>query len=520
VKCLEFFARVLRLRLTIGQTAFVAVAIDGVLPRDLEGAVRDAALELFGDIVEIPSLARRTVVAAMGRDSGKTQLAAGVALYKLVTCDLSRLGPGDVGTAAVVAPREKTARIALRRAIALVRRAPELRKRLVGDPRKDGFTLRRPDGHDVTFETFAASKGGASLRGPSFIAVIFDEAAQFRDESAAVNDEELYAAVMPRVLPDGLALFLSTPWAEEGLFWKLANENHAAPGRALIAKAPTLIMRDNDPVIAEQVAAEYERDPDNAAREFGAEFMASGGSLFFDGKSLTDAIDESLVLPVPPLGGESVGCGADVGLVRDSSAIVAVGARGVTNELLRVLDIVEKRPEKNKPLLLSEVVHAFADVCRGYGVTSFVADGYAREPAREHAQKEKITIIARPEHASQRTKDPNVPGGPAAAKFETYAALRNAFMDRRIAIPKHSRLLAQLRAITSRPKTGGLYEIKSPRRIGQAHGDLVSALVLGAWQARRSSPGRFTTATFGESRYAIGSTDDDNPEARGLHWPS
>lgn len=470
MSCREFFARVLRLVLTNGQTAFVAVAIDRLLPRELEGAVREAALEMFGDIDELSPLALRTVVAAMGRDSGKTQLGAGIGLYLMMTADISRCGPGDVPIVAVVAPREKTAKIALKRAVALVRRAPELRNRLVGEPTKDGFVLKRHDGRYVGFETFAASRGGASLRGPSFIAVIFDEAAQFRDESAAVNDTELYSAVMPRVIR--LALFLSTPWAMEGLFWKLANENHGAPRVAVVARAPTLIMRDNDPILAATIAVERERDPDNAAREFDAQFMATGGSLFFDGKSIEDAIDEDLELPAAPLEGENVGCGADIGLVKDSSAIVAIGARGPKRELFRLVHLLELRPTLAAPLKLGGVIADFAGFCRHYKRRGFFADGYAREPAREHAAKEKIDIWARPE-------GPNV-------QFDLHVRVRQAFNDRRIAIPRHPRLLAQLRAVTVRPLAGGTWKIVSPRRVGQAHGDLVSAAVLGVWAADQS----------------------------------
>lgn len=464
--CVDFFSRVLRLTLTNGQAAFVAVVVDGRRPRDLHGAVRSAALAIFGDIDEIPPIARRTVVASMGRDSGKTQLGAGIGLYKLVTCDLSRLGPGDVGTVAIVAPREKTARIALRRAVALVQRSPELRRRLVGVARKDGFTLRRPDGHEVVFEVFAASAGGASLRGPSFIAVVFDEAAQFRDSDAAVNDADLYQAVMPRVLPGGIVLFLSTPWTEAGLFWTLANQNHGAPQTAVVAKASTLVMRDGDPHLAESIEAERQRDPDNAAREFDAEFMSTGGELFFESRSLDDAIDDGLYLPVTSLlAGESVGIGADIGLVKDSSALVALGSTGMRGQArFRVLQILEKRPEKRTPLKLSEVVHAFAGEVRTYRASGFMADGHAREPAREWATQERIQIHARPE-------GPNV-------KFDLHVALREAFRDRRIAIPRHPRLLAQLRSISARPLPGGQWKISSPRRIGLAHGDLVSALVL------------------------------------------
>lgn len=485
--CAEFFDRVLRFSLTVGQRAFVEVAIDGRLPRDLRGPSFDAAIAMFGDVDEVPAVARRTVAAVMGRDSGKTQLGAGIGLYLMMTSDLRRVGPGDVATVGIVAPREKTARIALRRAVALVRRAPELRRRLVGEPTKDGFVLRRHDGREVAFETFAASRGGGSLRGPSFIAVIFDEAAQFRDESAAVNDAELYAACMPRVIR--LALFLSTPWAQEGLFWRFASENAGSPSTALVAQAPTLLMRDGDPELAAAIEVERARDPDNAAREFDAEFMATGGSLFFDGRSIDDAIDDSLAVPVDALDGEVVGCGADIGLVRDSSAIVAVGVRGDRRDLLRVLSILELRPTKAAPLLLSAVVRDFAGVCRGYGVDGFYSDAANRQAAREHAAREEVEIWDRPE-------GPNV-------VFDLHVAVRQAFNDRRIRLPRHARLLAQLRALTARPVSGGAWRIVSPRRAGLAHGDVASALVLAVHGASRADvrrPGErsaFTLAGYG-----------------------
>lgn len=486
MSCVDFFRDVLRFPLTNGQTAFVAVAVDGRLPSELDGAVRVAALEMFGDVKEIAPIARSTVLAVLGRDSGKTQLSAGIGLYKLVTCRLDGVGPGDIGTVGVVAPGTKTARIALRRAVALVQRSPSLRKRLVGEPTKDGFMLKRPDGKIVAFEVYAASRGGSSLRGPSWIAVIFDEAAQFRDESAAVNDAELYAAPMPRLLEDGLILFLSTPWSQEGLFWKLTNENHGAPGAAVVAIASTLVMRDGDARLKAKIDAELARDPENATREYvlaGIDsFMSIGGSLFFDGQSISDAIDEALGLPATALEGELLGFGADVGLVHDSSALVGVGARGPSARMLRVVTVLEKRPEKKKPLKLSEVVADFATEMRRYRATSFAADGHAREPAREWAEQEKVQIIARPEGAT--------------AKFDTHVAVREALRDRRLTLPRHPRLLAQLRALTVKAVPGGGWKISSPRRVGQGHGDLVSALVLAVWQAERGAANDCELMTF------------------------
>jgi hypothetical protein len=50
------------------------------------------------------------------------------------------------------------------------------------------------------------------------------------------------------------------------------------------------------------------------------------------------------------------------------------------------------------------------------------------------------------------------------------------------------RLIAQLRAVSSTPIAAGGIRITSPRRVGQAHGDIVSALVLGCWAAKEGEP--------------------------------
>ena len=98
ISCTSFCDRVLRLHLTNGQRAFVAVTVNRVLPRELEGPVRAAAIEMFGDLEEVPPGAYRMIVACLGRDSGKTEVASAIALYKLMTVDLSDRGPGDIPT--------------------------------------------------------------------------------------------------------------------------------------------------------------------------------------------------------------------------------------------------------------------------------------------------------------------------------------------------------------------------------------------------------------------------------------
>jgi hypothetical protein len=464
--CAAFLRDVYGLQLTHGQSAFVRVAIDGCSFEGLTEDEREAAEQMFGDVSNVPEVARRTVVAALGRSSGKTEICAGIAIFKALTVDLSKCGPGDIPRAFVIAPDTDTAAITLERAIARLEENEELRACVIGEPTKGVITLRRPDGREVRFEVKAASRGGRTVRGRSIICLILDEAALFYGDHYVVNDREIVKAARPRLLRGGVILLASTPWAEDGLFYDLFAKNHARPITAIVAQASTLVMRDHDPEIAAMVALEREEDPDNAARELDAQFIAGGSSLFFDAEAIAIALTKA------PLEGDNLtkGAGADLALVRDSSALAIVAKDAAEN--FGLIETDEKKPEKGQPLKLSAVVKAFAAVLRQHGLEEFTADGHAREPAREWTDVEGITIESAPEGRE--------------GKWLTYSLLRSLLNEGRFVLPNHPRLIAQLRAVRSKPMPGGGYQITSPRRKGAGHGDLVSAMVLAVHAANEA----------------------------------
>ena len=156
--------------------------------------------------------------------------------------------------------------------------------------------------------------------------------------------------------------------------------------------------------------------------------------------------------------------GGDIGLVSDSSALAIVGLSGRD---ITLRDLLELRPERGRPLKLSAVIASFAERLAVFGLRSFMADGWAREPAREYCTPLGIFIEQAPEGA--------------AGKTAVYLATRDALREGRLALGVNLRLRAQLRSIVSAPTSGGGLKISAPRRGG--HGDLVSALVLAVHSA-------------------------------------
>ena len=456
-----FLSRVLRVTPTPAQRVFCLVAYDGVEPGALDGEERDLARKLFGDVDAIPPEGRHVIAAVCGARGGKSYLFCGLRLLHLaLTVDLSTLAPGEQASALIVAPDLRLARQTLRYALGAAKGNREIAKRITGES-SDGFTLAREGGRVVAIECLPATRGGSALRGRSLVGAVLDESAFFRDEDYAVNDGELFKAVAPRILPGGQTILASTPWAEgQGLLYDLFQANFGAPRTALAAHAPTLLLRDDERTRA-IVERERERDPDNAAREFDAVFMSAGSGLFFDPTAIDAAIDSSLRIPLPHAPGDATTAGADFGFRSDSSALAVTRFDG---ELYRLADLVELRPARGRPLAPSAVVASFADTTRRYGVPAVIADRHYEEAIREHLATHGLRLTPAPDGLR--------------GKIETYTRARALLHEGRVRLPEHPRLVAQLKAIVSRPTPGGGLTISSPRRAGGGHGDLVSALVL------------------------------------------
>jgi len=165
------------------------------------------------------------------------------------------------------------------------------------------------------------------------------------------------------------------------------------------------------------------------------------------------------MLPSP---GDKVCAGVDLGLRSDSSALVIIHKRG---PLIRVAEIAELRPKSGEPLKPSVVCRTFAERLVAHGASYAMADAHYHETLVEYFAEYRLSVAPAP------TK-------PAEAFVKTRAMMR----DGRLKIPRHPRLIQQLSEVEGRPSAGGGMSITMPRWSTGGHGDIVSALVLAAWQ--------------------------------------
>jgi hypothetical protein len=453
------FVEALGVRPSPAQRVLWEVIADGTQPEDLPEHERAIARQLFGEVDTIPPELLAVVAIVKGGRIGGSYFAALRLIHLAVTVRLA-LAPGEQASALIVAPDLRLAKQAFRYVAGAIDSVPELGALEVRRT-EDAIAIQREDGQLVAIECLPATRGGSALRGRTLVGVLLDEAAYFRDESAAVNDADIYRAVAPRVVPGGQLLISSTPWAEMGLLFDLFQANHGAPKTCVAARAPTLLMRTDDPNTIRHVERETERDPQTAAQEFGAEFMGRGAGTFFDGAAIDRAIDPTLTIPGPRL--PRMAAGVDPGFSRDASAFVATGSDG---DRFAVVEVDELRPEKGKPLQPSAVVVRWAELARRLGLGSVLSDVHYRESLREHFGAQRIGLEPVPEGQIGKR-----------AMYERTRALLN---EGKLRLPNHPRLIRQLREVIGKPTPGGGFSIMSPRRAG-AHGDLVSALVAAVY---------------------------------------
>lgn len=464
----EFCERVLRLHLTPGQGVIAKVAFGNSNPCDLSGEEYDLALTMFGGVDRVSPSAKRYVCLRLGRGSGKTTMCSAYSVYLAVTADLRKCGVGDTPYVITIAPDKPTAQLSIRMCREMIRGQPAL-ERLVTADDTTSITIRRPEGRLVKIEAFAATRGGSAVRGRSIIGFLLDEAEFFTSNSDgnrdySVNDRDIFQALKPRLLPGGKGMMVSTPWPVETLMGQMFEDNWGKPTTALAIRAPTILVRGNDPDIRAMVEDEIARDPDNARRELFCELDHIGSGEFFDTHALQLALDEVYEFPQPfnPRWPVAVGC--DFGFTRDSSALVVVQFDG---EYYRTVFIDELRPAANKPLSPKTVISKFSAIAKSYGVSGVIADGYYRESIKEGLSESNLSIW-------------DAPMG-AGGKADVFHRTRSVLHEGRIKIPDvplGRRLLQQAKLVTSKPSPGGTTTIKIPRKIGLGHGDIVSAWVL------------------------------------------
>ena len=216
---------------------------------------------------------------ALGARAGKSTMASIIALYESICrAHIWRkyLPKGKKGYAVIIATRQKQAEDIIQAdCTRLLEESPlkYLIETAKGEtPTKNELRLK----NGLVIASFPCNSTAA--RGLPIFLLILDEVAHFYTVGPKA-DITIVNSLMPRLaqFPGAKCLKISTPAAKMGMFWDEFNEGFEVPGRLTVQAATRIV----NPVIPQEfIDKEYRRDPDNAAREFGAEFAETVEGFF------------------------------------------------------------------------------------------------------------------------------------------------------------------------------------------------------------------------------------------------
>ncbi len=403
-------------------------------------------------------------VLALGRRSGKTLLAAKVALHHcLLRPDLDRFA--KLRYALVVAARQDQANELLRVAGEIVNASPMLQACMYAETATE-LRFRTLGGAKTTLRAVPTST--SATRGMAASIVILDEVAHF--EAA----REVFQAVAPSIATFGAAgqiLLVSTPYGTEGLFAEMFDgvSSGALPGYAF--QAPSADV--NPMVTSEFLSGEQLRLGHGAyATEYLAEFVASGGDYFEHVEATADG-------PARPDEGSGWVAGLDFASKQDPCALAIVGRsnlmpgkllHGLTKRWVpksaHTFETVRRRQD--------DLLAAIAEECQAFGVHTIVCDQHmAYEIQARMSSAYGLRVVPNPMSAVSQT--------------EVFRELRAALLMDRLALYNDPQLIAELRAVRTDMRVGRS-EVSLPRTLG-GHCDIAQALALAVHHQRFRSRG-------------------------------
>jgi hypothetical protein len=430
-----------------------ACALDGLVPPTATAA--DLIRTCTGRTT-LPTQRAREVWCAAGRRSGKTRIAAALAVHAAALGDYRDvLAPGERGVVMLIAADRRQARTAMNYCKGLLDRVPLLRSR-VSDMTAE--SIRLTTGVDIEVHTGSYR----AVRGYTVVLVVADEVAFWRsDEGASNPDGEVLAALRPALatVPGALLVGISSPYARRGELFRAFERHHGREGDPVLTwTAPTLTM---NPTVPEHVVADaLATDPVAARSEWLAEWRSDLESYLGP-----DVLDRLIVADrgdLPPSGRHLVFVDPAGGSGQDAMALAVAHVSSLSGRI--VVDCVrETRP----PFSPETVVREYADLLRHYGVSVVVGDRFGGEWCREPFRQRGIEYRL----AGQ-------------SKSDYYRDALPLFTSARVELPDVPRLRGQLLALERRVSRGAKDSIDHPP--GQ-HDDVANVVAAVCVEAHRST---------------------------------
>ena len=225
----------------------------------------------------------REVVAIVGRQSGKSWIAAMIAAFEAVRARRER-DRSETHALLIAQDQRAALRVVFQYARAMFESVPALQQ-TIATSLSSSLTLK----NSVVLSAYPCRP--AAVRGLRARVVVCDELGFYRSSENLPIDREMLRAVRPCLAPTGGKLIvLSSPYAQVGALWDLHRRHFGHDDASVLiwqASAPEM----NPTLPADYLARMAEDDPEAYRSEVLGEFRA-GVSTLLDADALAACVDE------------------------------------------------------------------------------------------------------------------------------------------------------------------------------------------------------------------------------------
>jgi hypothetical protein len=427
--------------------------------------------------------------AIAGRGSGKSRIAAAVAVYRACLPEHD-LDPGEVGSVLVLAGSRDQAGMVFGYAEAFLRTSPILRK-----------MIQSVTAHEIKLTNNVVvavhTNSFRLIRGRTLLACVFDEIAFWRDEVSANPDLEVYRAVRPSLVrTGGMLIGISSPYRRAGLlFSKFKDFYNAEDDDTLVVQGATAVF--NPTIDAADIAKEMAADPEGARSEWMAEFRMDVTTLLSD-TVIEDATDHARPLELPPRDERKYHAFTDASAGRHDAFTLAIGHMEGKGHEQWVCDVVRGHPAPFNP---RTVAHEYAALARSYRCRKVTGDAFAGEWVAAAFRDAGIEYAMSP-----------------LVKSQLYIEALPSFNRGAVALPAHDLLLRELRCLERRVHKSGRDTVDHPKHGSDDYANAVAGALYMAIKEGRKKGIRWGTIDWARtSKITWHDADESRPQLRIKH---
>ncbi len=443
------------------QRAICRIA-DGLPLGDL--ATDPSVVSAVGNVAALPTTRPAELLILSGVRTGKSLLAAALAVRASQTCDVSQLGPGDGVRVSVLSLTVDLGRVPFGHMVGNILAKSALRALLVGEPTADTLTLRHPSGREIEIKVVAGARAGASLVARWSAGVIFDEAPRMLgDEDGVVNFDDARRAALGRLLPGAQLIAIGSPWAPRGPIYEMATEHWREPTADLVViRAPANHM--NPTWWTKERSEKLKRQDEQAWRTDVCGLFADPETSLFSSAEI-DRATRKAPLVLPRAEGQDYRAACDPATRGNGWTLVVTTRQRCDDGRIRTVVVLAKQWQgsKSDPLKPDAVCAEIATELRAYGLDTFTSDQWAADFLKAICDRHGLYV-----HVETIT---------APKKVAMFEALRVQIADDELQLPPDPMLRADLLSIRKRVSMNGI-AIELPRTADGRHADFGPALAI------------------------------------------